>query len=300
MDTNDTTNPAETPVVDAPEVETPADEPNLTADNADEADFDGEAPLTDEEYLELEKDGKTYKVPKAVEDLLMMQKDYTQKTQTLAEQRKEIEARRQAFEWQQKTTDELFAEKAQLHTVQSRLQQYQNVNWQALQQQDAQKFAAAQAEYMQLRDFADRLSGHVSSRESQLKAMSEQETAIALERAVETLNKPRPDLGWDGRFDAKKSEALTNAGVALGYSKEELQSVTDPRQVMALNLVNWALENLRKQSATIKRPTPEAKPVPQVATGKTRVGPSNPDKLPIDDWLKYRESQLAKKQQRNR
>lgn len=299
MENDDTTNPvAEAPEADAQEVELNEDS-TLAADDADEAETDGED-SEQEEYLDIERDGKTYKIPKAVEDLLMFQKDYTQKTQTVAEQRKELEAKRQAIEWEERTRGELFKEEAQLHGIRSRLEQFQNVNWQALAQQDVQKYAAAQAEYTQLKDYADRLSGHVEGRKTELNAAREQETAIELTRAVESLSKPNPNLGWDGKFDADKRASLTKFGMELGYSNEELANTTHPLMIQTLNLAKIGYETLRKQAASLKPAAPVAKPVPQVVPGKTRTGPVNPDKLSGDEWLKWRESQLAKKQQTRR
>lgn len=303
MDTNDPTNPmAEAPEAEAPEVELDeTSDETLAAEDADEAEIDGEEP---EEEEELDIDGNPVRLPKTLAEKLkarmMMQADYTQKTQALSEQRKEVDARRQALEWTEKTNEELFAEKAQLHTVRQRLDQYQNVNWQALQQQDPAKFGAAQAEYLQLRDFHDRLSGHVSGRETQLEQAREQETAIALSKAVEVLNKPNPSLGWDGKFDQAKRDTLTKFGVELGYSIEELENTTHPLMIQTLNLARIGAETLRKQSASLKRPIPEAKPVPQVATGKTKTGPFNPDDLPPDEWKKWRNTQIAKKQAKSR
>jgi hypothetical protein len=149
-----------------------------------------------------------------------------------------------------------------------------------------------------LRDYAERLSGHVEGRKAQLEQAREQETAIALSRAVEALNKPNPNLGWDGKFDAGKRASLTKFGMELGYTNEELSNTTHPLMIQTLNLARIGYETLRKQSASLKSPTPVAKPVPQVATGKTRTGPVNPDKLSADEWLKWRESQLAKQKRR--
>jgi hypothetical protein len=86
----------------------------------------------------------------------------------------------------------------------------------------------------------------------------------------------------------------------LGYSNEELANTTHPLMIQTLNLARIGYETLRKQSAQLKTPTPVAKPVPQVTPGKTRTGPVNPDKLSTDEWVKWRETQLARKQQRNR
>jgi hypothetical protein len=296
MDTNDTTNPnAEAPEAVAPEV----DETEALADDyADEADSDGEGLEEEVEYIDVEKDGKIYKVPKSVEDLLMFNKDYTQKTQSLAEQRKEFEAQRQAMQWEAETKQQLFNEEAQLLTVRQRLEQFQGVNWAALAQQDMQQHAVLQAEYTQLKDFRDHLSGHVEGRRSELNAKVEHERAISLERAVQHLNSPKPDIGWDGKFDADKRANLTKFGMELGFTNEELSNTSHPLMIQTLNLARIGYETLRKQNATLKQAAPQAKPVPTVATGKTRTGPSNPDKLSTEEWLKWRESSLAK-QRRN-
>ena len=300
MDMNDTTNP-ETEVTSTTEATEVDENEALAAEDADEADLDGEG-LEDEEELDI--DGEPIKVPKTLAEKLkarmMMQADYTQKTQTLAEQRKALEAERQAVTWEAETKAELFNEEAQLLTVRQRLEQFQGINWAALAQQDMQQHAVMQAEYTQLRDYHDRLSGHVEGRRSELVQQREQSTAIALERAVQHLNTPKADIGWDGKFDADKRANLTKFGMELGFTNEELSNTSHPLMIQTLNLARIGYETLRQQKASLKKPAPEAKPVTQVATGKTRTGPSNPDKLSADEWLKWRESSLAKKAQRNR
>jgi hypothetical protein len=299
MENDDTTNLiAEAPEAEAAEV----DKNEALADEfADEADTDGEG-LEDDEELDI--DGDPIRVPKTLAEKLkarmMMQADYTQKTQALAEQRKALEVERQATQWEAETKQQLFQEEAQLLTVRQRLEQFQGVNWAALAQQDMQQHAVMQAEYTQLKDFHDRLSGHVEGRRSELNSKVEHERAISLERAVQHLNSPKPDIGWDGKFDADKRANLTKFGMELGFTNEELSNTSHPLMIQTLNLARIGYETLRKQNASLKQAAPQAKPVPTVATGKTRTGPSNPDKLSADEWLKWRESSLAKQRQRNR
>ena len=304
MDTNDTTNPnAEAPEAEAPEVDTnDTSDEDLLADASYESDDEGEEAPEEEEELDI--DGNPLKVPKTLAEKLkarmMMQADYTQKTQAIAEQRKAIEAERQAVQWENETRQALFNEEAQLLTVRQRLEQFQNMNWQQAWQANPQDAGAMQAEYTQLKDFHDRLSGHVEGRRNELSQKREQETAITLERAVQHLNTPKPDIGWDGKFDADKRTSLTKFGMDLGFTNEELSNTSHPLMIQTLNLARIGYETLRKQNATLKQAKPEAKPVPTVATGKTRTGPMNPDKLSADEWVKWRESQLARKAQRNR
>lgn len=304
MDFNTSTNPeTEAPEAEAPEVETPEDELEFESDDTEaeaEVEADGETPHEEEEFIEVERDGKTYRIPKAAEPLLMFQQDYTRKTQDLAEQRRELETRRQASEWEEQTRAALFNEEAQLYQVRQRLEQFSGVNWQAVAAENPQQAVAWQAEYTQLKDIHDRLSGHVEGRKSELAQKREQEAAITYQRAVEHLNRPRPELGWAGKFDADKRASLTQFGMELGFTNEELSNTSHPLMIQTLNLAKIGYETLRKQSAGLKKATPEAKPVPQVAAGKTKTGPFNPDKLPPEQWMKWRETQLSKKQQRSR
>ena len=82
--------------------------------------LDDEAPEEDDSE-ELEHDGQKYKLPKALKPLLMMQADYTQKTQALAEQRKAFEA--EAAQKQQLMQQNI-QEVAQIVNIDQQLQQY--------------------------------------------------------------------------------------------------------------------------------------------------------------------------------
>ena len=301
MEMNDTTNPeAEAPEAEAPEVDNTESE-TLAADEADENDAEG-GEETEEE--ELDVDGEPLRVPKTLAEKLkarmMMQADYTQKTQTLAEQRREVEAQRQAIAWEREMESNLSEETAQLSAGRKRLDQFQQVNWQALAQEDASQYAALHAEYTTLKDYNDSLSGQIEGRKAQLSAMREQATAISVERAVAQLSQPDPNNGWDGKFDADKSRKMTDFLMSKGANPEVLRTILDPLSIKIINLAMIGDEALRKSTASLKKPTPEAKPVPTVTTGKTRTGPVNPDKLSGEEWLKWRESQLARKQQRSR
>src|SRR5215204_3179929 len=57
-----------------------------------------EAETEAEELEEIERNGKKYKIPTALKSELLMQQDYTRKTQEVAEQRRAIEAEQQALE----------------------------------------------------------------------------------------------------------------------------------------------------------------------------------------------------------
>lgn len=298
MDLNDTTNPAEAEDIAETEVETPEE----TLDDDAEAP-EGEQAQAQEEDEELDIDGEALRLPKSLAEKLrsrmMMNADYTQKTQAIAEQRREFEAQRQAAAMEEHTRQELFHEEAQLYSLRSELESFQNVNWQQWAAQNPQQAFQAQARYTQLRDMEERLSGHVEGRKAELSQAREQETAIVIHRAMESLNKPNSNIGWDGKFDEAKRTSLTSFGLELGFTNEELSNTTHPLMIQTLNLARIGFEALRKQSAALKKPVSEAKPVTKVTTGKARAA-FDPEKLEGDAWVKWREAQIAKKQARFR
>ena len=218
------------------------------------------------EVEEVEVDGKKYSVPKELAPKIMMQSDYTRKTQEVAELRKETEAERAAWQQQAQTRDELFSEKAELHQVEKRLGAFRNVNWQAWQAQDANGAQAALAEYTQLRDYHQGLTGHIQGREAELASQFEQSTVARLNKAVEALSKPDPKLGWDGKFDTPKREQLNSFGKELGFSDEELAGTDHPLMIKTLHLAKVGYDFLKKQNATPAR-TP-AEPAAKVPTSR--------------------------------
>lgn len=289
MDHTDPTNPA--PEADAPETQEVETELDQEAAETDET-AEGEQEIQDE-FIELEHDGKRAKLPKWAEPLVMFQKDYTQKTQSLAEQRRADDAQRQAHQWEVETRQALFKEESELYSIRQRLDQYSNVNWQQAWAENPQQAGAWQAEYTQLKDYHDRLHGHVEGRKSELSRKREQETANAIRSAVETLSKPNPEFGWDGKLDADKRASLTKFGMEMGYSDAELSATNRPAFIHLLNLAMIGRETLRSKTATLKKVTPEAKPVPQVGAGKS-TATVNPDKLPMDQWVKAERARMAK------
>src|SRR5215204_4003947 len=71
-------------------VSTAADETYETSNLDETAETDTSE---DEEFEEVERAGKKYRIPAALKGELMMQSDYTKKTQEVSETRKALEAR---------------------------------------------------------------------------------------------------------------------------------------------------------------------------------------------------------------
>jgi hypothetical protein len=268
-----------------------------------QAELTQETPPTDEqqeaegdeqeqiELEEVEHNGKRYAVPKELVPSLMKDADYTQKTQQTAEMRRELEAERQSLAAEREIREALFQENAQLLNVDQQLEAYRNTNWQQWLAQDPNGYHAAKAQYDQLRDMRDRLAGHVQARAEELSTHAAQATQARLSKAVETLSKPDPKLGWDGKFDDAKKQALASFGKEIGFSDSELAGTDHPLMIKTLQLAKIGFEALKRQSVSPARtPAEPAARVPAVRSSS----PFNPHKASMEEYAAARRAGKVK------
>lgn len=253
-----------------------------------------------DELEEIEYSGNRYKVPKELAPIISnaenmikgFQSDYTKKTTEVAEQRKALEAERQEYEREASIDRELVHEVGQLRSIEAELSQYQNVNWQQWQLADRDAAAAGMARMMQLQNAHRQTHGQVEGRRQEIAAIRQQNTAKALSKAIESLNKPDPDKGWDGKFDEAKNDKLTKFGREIGYTDEELAGTSHPLMIKTLHLAQIGYEALKKSRAATKTtPTVEAKPVPELSKGKGSVIKGLDDRLSTEEWVRRRNEQ---------
>lgn len=283
-------------VEDTPEQSQEVETPNDTPDEID-GDEQPEGQATEPETEEVEFNGNTYRVPKEIAPALMMQADYTRKTQEVAEIRKAVEAQRADIQREAEINQAMIDDIAQARAVEARLQALQRVNWNEVPVEDQQRLLIEQ---MQLRQAKEDLGQRINGRRTEIETMREREAATALSQAIEVLNKPKPEIGWTGKFDAPARDTLTKFGLEIGYTNEELANTTHPLMIQTLNLARIGYEALKKQrTATAKPAAVEAKPVPEVSAARSAQPIRGlDDRLSTDEWLKRRNEQLRKRSAR--
>lgn len=283
-------------VEDTPEQSQEVETPNDTPDEID-GDEQPEGQATEPETEEVEFNGNTYRVPKEIAPALMMQADYTRKTQEVAEIRKAVEAQRADIQREAEINQAMIDDIAQARAVEARLQALQRVNWNEVPVEDQQRLLIEQ---MQLRQAKEDLGQRINGRRTEIETMREREAATALSQAIEVLNKPKPEIGWTGKFDAPARDTLTKFGLEIGYTNEELANTTHPLMIQTLNLARIGYEALKKQRTAIAKPAAvEAKPVPEVSAARSAQPIRGlDDRLSTDEWLKRRNEQLRKRSAR--
>lgn len=271
----ETTNPVSESI--EPEVSDDAD--SLKDDDAESTAAEAEA-----EEEEVEHEGTKYKIPRALKSALMMQADYTRKTQEVAQERKGIEQDRERFVQQVQAQQADMREYAQLYSVGERLQQYEQVNWQKYSADDPVAAQAAFFEYSQLKEARSTLANNLTQKQEQKAFEKQQETAKQLEQSQATL--AREIKGWSPALQ----QQLVTFARQDGWSDSEINNVT-VAQIKTLHARLIGDQVIKKQLEAA--PKTEAKPVTQVGGGGASARKS-PTQMSDSEFAKWRHATASK------
>lgn len=281
MDTEVATNP-ETAADAQPEPEVAEQPEQETTDEIPE-----QQPEDDSEDIEYE--GKNYRLPREIKEALLRQADYTRKTQEVAEQRKALDTERASFAEQAKAQQEHLHDLARLVAMDDRLADYGKLNWQELWAQDPQQAGQLTSHFQTLQQARATLAGELDQKQRQRALQAQQEAAKRMEEAQTAIKRDIPE--WSPELASKLRDFAMSKG---GMKPEEVAGIVDPRHVKLLHLAYIGQQALDKQRQAVKRPVPDAKPVPTV---RSRSAPAtkDPDKMSTEEWMQWRRAQLAKR-----
>lgn len=284
MSDQDATNP------EAEELEEVANEAEAQGDDQTElnADTDDEG-ATEEELEEIEREGKKYRIPKALAPELMMQADYTRKTQELAQTRTTLEARQAEIAQQAEAVASLREDYGKLHGLKSQVEAYSKVDWAALNADDPSNAQAHWMQYQQIKDAYTSAESELSKKEQARLQEQQQTAAKALEETERVLSRDIP--GWGPELVNNLVKTASDHGVTVA----ELREIADPRLWKVLHKAHLHDLNEAKQK-TAKTIQKQAAVTPAVTTkGGSFSGAGVHDKLPTDEWMRRRNAELSKK-----
>lgn len=259
-------------------------EPETEAEEQPETEVQPEA---EDDSEEVEHEGQKYKVPKALKPALMMHRDYTQKTQEVAESRRALEAEQQAFQQARQAQAQNLREYAQLSAIDSQLEQFQSVNWQQLSQTDPVQAQQLFFQQTQLKEARQTLASNLQQREHQALEAQRSETAKRIKEGQEAL--AREIKGWNPEL----AKTLSDYGKRYGFSEQELGAVMDPRAIKLLH-DSYTLSQLRAQASQPKQTPAAAKPAASIPTGKSTVS-KKPWDLSQKEFEAHRKAVIAKR-----
>jgi hypothetical protein len=196
--------------------------------------------------------------------------DYTQKTQQVAEQRKELEvyaesikAQEQAFHEQMQLNNVLIEDVAKITSLDQQLNQYANVNWNQLSDND---FVEAQKLFFTYNQLQQERSQLVSQFEAKKQQVVQKQTQLMSEKIAkgkEVLAKEIPN------WSPETNQALLSTGKDYGFSDAELNAIVDPRHVKVLHdAMQW---RKLQQNSVVKKKVSNAKPVVKPGSKDTKA-----------------------------
>ncbi len=245
---------------DPPEDTDPADEPE-DDDSPEPEDDDPEAQAqpgeTDEEPgdgEEVEFEGKAYKLPKELKDAVLRQKDYTQKTQQVAEQRRVVETQAEALKAEAEFNKTNFEKVVQAHALGAQLQQFAQIDWSRLAREDSAQYLSLDRQQRDLQDAFNRVQADVQNAANGFQQTKQQAKQKAQALCVEALKKDFPDFGTEFLKN------LDDTGKAYGFSGEELASIVDPRMVRVLHAA-MQYKKLQGSKSLVAKKVQDARPV---------------------------------------
>ena len=186
--------------------------------------------------------------------------DYTQKTQQVAEQRKELEdyakgiqAQEAIFRQEVELQNVLINEVAQITSLDQKLAAYQNVNWQQLSDNDFVEAQKLFFTYNQLQQDRNQLVSQFEAKKHEVAQKQSQLLSEKIAKGKEVLAKEIPN------WSPETNQALLSTGKDYGFSDAELNAIVDPRHVKVLHdAMQW---RKLQQNSSVKNKISNAKPV---------------------------------------
>ena len=237
----------------------------------------------------VEFEGQEYNIPPELKDAFLKNKDYTTKTQEMAEQRKDLEADRQRFQEAIQLQTAHTEAYTQLGILDQQLAQYNEIDWNTWAAQDPNAAQQAQIQMGALREQRTQAQGKLQSLHAETQQQMHNETAKVVEQNRAKIERSVPNWSSD------TEKAVFDFGIQSGLTESQLAGTNyDPILIGILNKARLFDELQQKQTG--KKPK-KSEPVPQA----TRVKPKRTaqkrlhDNLSVDEWMKRREAQLAKR-----
>lgn len=229
-------------------------------------------PDPDFELEDFLHNGKLFAAPKGLRSALMMQGDYTRKTQELAEARRQFDAER--AQHAQAMADQLQA-RAAAFAIDAQLADYEDVDWEAFEQEDPEQAHAYYQRYLELRAALDEVVEAIREADEIAELEAQRDHHERLNHGHSTLAAEIMDWSPD------MARALAEFGQReLGFSADELSGVTDPRLVKLLHRAWQGAAHVQQQARARELGRGQAtQPVQAVRGGQTRyaIGADTPD-----------------------
>ena len=237
---------SESEEVEATETQDEVVEASEEVEGEDE-EYEEEAPR-DEKFV-VKVDGKEIEVPK--EELIrgyQREADYTRKTQKLAEERKLVESEFQQVRGEREQYSQILGQ------LQQKLQEFEppEPDWNRLEVEDPTEYARQWTSHQRRQQQRYAVQAEQQRLNQMQQAEQQKHLQQVMAQEVASLKEKIPE--WSSPEKAKaEGKALLEYGQNLGFSEQELSTITDSRALLALHKA-WKYDQMMS-----KRPEFQAK-----------------------------------------
>lgn len=238
----------------------------------------------DEEFEEVEYDGKRYSVPKPLTKAIMQHSDYTRKTQELSEKEKRIQSalaeQQQAAEDQQAE----FEEAAAVHALRKYLDQFSAIDWNKAVEEDPTAANKQFIEYQTLRSQLQEREQKLQQKRQERSYKAQQEAARREAEGREVLR--RSIKGYSPEVETTLKQFAKERGVG---NADHFNPALFPQETQIL----WEAYQYRKllNKAKAKPANADPKPSKSIPKGGKTAPQGLSDDLSPEEWMKRRRAQ---------
>lgn len=292
----------------APAIETQQQETVMTPDAKDDP-IDLDAPQEEEDIrepdpeggeqpavegaepdmVEIELNGKKYNVPSELKDGYLMHADYTRKTQEVAEVRKAAERQQEEATALFQSSQEFIQANAALMNLDNQLEQYANVDWNKLEQEDPMAAMSHWRQFQQLQGQRSQVAQYLEKTHNERNAKAEQEIANRLQETRQFAEKDIP--GWNEAIDAE----IVRFAESVGFSRDQLRAALNPQIYRMMHLAWVGSQVLQKQQATPKQTAIAQKPLKTVSAKASPAVTREPEDMSMSEYVAFRQAQMKRR-----
>jgi hypothetical protein len=272
------------------ETQQPDDDTELS-EPTDEGEGSEEVPDPWAGYVDfVHVDGNTYKVPEALADGYYRNKDYTQGKQALADEKRAIAAQKEELTKAASISEKELNLKIELNGMVDQLQRYEQVDWDAFEQQEP---LAAQSEFrkfQQLQQGFNRRYGELQNAQTERNQIVERHLANQIAATTEYAYKNLP--GMSPELDKSITEFAIRE---IGFDPDRLKQSYNPQIYRTLYLAHIGHQTLKSQKAQAKTPPvkPPTQPLTVVSAKTGSSGRKSLSQLASDNFEEYRAARHA-------
>ena len=261
----------------------------LDGDGSEQEDEQPDDLGSDPDTVKVEYDGEEYEVPKRLKDAVMATKDYTAKTQSLAEERTRYEAERADFTQYMEATKAQSEQIGTLKAIDMELERYANLDWNQAYATDIASANNMDREARNLQSTRNQLVETIQLGETERQSVHHQNMVRTAERTDAKLAKEV--TGWGAEMKSDLGQFAVDMGLPAAMVNN---AVTYPE----INLLRLAQIGYKTENQVKKRVKADGKKVVDIHPSKNLKPKrqSAPKTLSnVTDPNAYRELRMAQK-----